>query len=33
MTTLADAAGRESTCQWLRDNTGGWQESELVNDL
>jgi hypothetical protein len=33
MTTLADAAGRESDCRWLLDNTGGWQESELVNDL
>jgi hypothetical protein len=29
---VKDGGGRESNCQWLRDNTGGWQEFELVND-
>jgi len=27
------ASGRESTCRWLLDSTGGWPEFELVNDL
>ena len=30
---VKDGGGRESNCQWLPDNTGGWQESELVNDF
>ena len=30
---VEDGGGRESNCRWLPDNTGGRQESELINDL